>query len=169
MESFADRSDALFGTRFVADGLTGRAMASALMRYRLTRPRALIGFPVIAAAVVIFGITQDAVFTGIGVAVLVFPTVTYLMWRQARMMLTNIYPAGSVHTTSFGPGSMTMSGPFGTSDLRYELFSSIWSDTSTVILRQRPTKAYNVIPAELVPPGGLDLIRTAVSSAELGA
>jgi len=91
------------------------------------------------------------------------------MWRQARKTLTHIYPAGSIHTTSFGPDSMRMSGPFGTSDLRYELFSSIWSDASTVILRQRPTKAYNVIPAELVPPGGLELIRTAVAGARQGA
>lgn len=147
-------------SRLVADDRTGVRMAGALVRYRLTRPQVLIGWPVIVIALLTFGYTQDSMVGAVVLAALIFPMMTLQLYWQARRTLAKFFPAGSVHTTSFGPTSMAISGSFGTSQIRYELFKQVWVSPQAVILLQRPTRIFNVLPAELVPPGAIALIQS---------
>jgi hypothetical protein len=151
--------DVRYTARFVADAGTGNRLATSLMRYRMTRPQVLIGWPVIVAALLIWGISQDSVVGALLTGLVLVPVVALLMFRQVRVALRKLYPSGSVHTTAFGSRSMTVTGPFHSAEIDYELFAQVWVDPTVVLLRQWPTKSVSVMPVELFPEGALALVR----------
>ncbi len=162
MESLPEPPSPVLETHLIAEENTGDRMAAGVMRFRLSRPQVLIGWPLIVVAVVTFGITQDALIPVLIFLVLIFPVLTWVLYRQTRRTMRNFFAPGSVHATSFGSESMTITGPFGSSDIRYRLFKQIWLGSTVVVLRQRPTKIITVLPAELVPAEAMPLIRAGI-------
>lgn len=140
----------------------GDRIAAGFMRYRLSRPQVLFVWPIIVVVVLAFGVTQDAIVPSLLFIVLIFPILTWTIYRQTRKSMRNFFAPGTVHATSFGPTSMTITGPYGSSTIRYQLFKQIWIGSSVVLLRQRPTKIVNLVPAELVPAEAVPLIRAGI-------
>lgn len=154
--------DALWASSLVADGGMADRIATGFLRYRLSRPQVLIGWPLIAVAVLAFGLTQDALVPSLIFLLVIFPSLTWVLYLQSRKSMRKFYAPGSTHSTSFAPTSMTITGPYGSSVVQYRLFKEIWIGSSVVVLRQRPTKIANLLPLELVPAEVVPLIRAGI-------
>jgi len=149
-----------YSAHFTADAATASRMATSYMKYRMGRPQVLIGWPVVIGALLIWGVTQDAMIGALVTAAVLIPVVGLLMFRQVHAALRSIYPPGSVHNSAFGPDSMTLTGPLQHVDLDYASITQAWSDQAIVLLRRRTTKVVSVIPIELFPDGALGLVKS---------
>lgn len=150
--------------RFVADaGLAGR-MASASLAARLTRVQNLTSWGLL----IVFATVAGAVIgnlVGLVVGAMVFLGVlTWLTYRASIRVYRRGFPVRSIHTSEFGADSMTVTGPLGSSEIRYVAFEKYWATPRALVLRMRGTAAVMTIPGELVPAGAVELLRAKLKS-----
>lgn len=152
--------------RMVATPETGARLAVGFLWFALTRPKLLISWSVIVIALIVFGITQHQVISAVLFCMVVFPVIAFGQHRRNRKNFTGVFPAGSVHTTSFGASSMTASGPIGASEIRYQAFRQLWVRDQVVALRRRDVSTVNIFPAELFPPEAVALVRRGIAAGD---
>lgn len=150
--------------RFVADARTGSRLAGAYLRITLLRPRALVTWAGMLLVVVIFGVTQHQIGTAVTVVVAVFLAVIGMQAVRTRRTFSKVFAPGSVHTTSFGPDSMTSSGPLGSSEIRYAAYREIRTGRNAVVLRRRDAALFLVSPAPLFPPAAVTHVRAQIAA-----
>lgn len=150
--------------RMVATPETGSRMASGYLAIALTRPKVLVAWSVIVIVAIVFGITQHQLVLAVVFCLVMFPVVALGQYRQNRKNFTGAFPAGSVHTTSFGSNSMTISGPLGASEISYRAFRQLWVRPRVVVVRRRDVSMVNLFPAELFPPEAIALVRRGIES-----
>lgn len=144
--------------RFVADDATGSRMTTDLMRVQFGQPRSLITWALMLVALTLFGVALEQILVALVVGVLLLAVLVLLMFARTRRAMRTAFRAGSVHTSAFGPETMTISGPIGTSVVRYTAFKRLWVGRHSIILRRRDAAILHVIPIELVPADAVGLI-----------
>ena len=137
---------------FVADARTAGRLSGAFVRYRLTRRITWLNLAVLAALVIGFGVAVDVPWMGISL-ILSVPPLTFLgiRWSLTRQF-RGPYGSGTRHWALFGDYSLTIAGPLGVTECRYDTFASVWRTPTVVVLRIRGLPTAYLVPAELVPP-----------------
>ncbi len=144
--------------RFVADAGTGSRMTADLMRVQFGQPRTLITWALALVALTLFGAAAQQIVVALVVGVLLLTVLVLLVFSRTRRTMRAAFRAGSVHTSTFGPQTMTISGPIGTSEVRYAAFKRLWVGPHSIVLRRRDAAVLHVVPIELVPSEAVSLI-----------
>ncbi len=146
--------------QFVADAGVPRRLASASLAARLNRPQNLASWGLLVVFAVVVG-TSTGNLVGFVVGAVVFlGMLTVLTYRGSLRLGRRSFPVGSAHTSAFGPETMTVTGPLGSSEIRYVAFEKLWSSTGALVLRMHGTANVMVIPGELIPAGAVELVRS---------
>lgn len=139
-------------------------MTADLIRVQWGQPRAVITWALVLIALTLFGVALQKIVIALVVGVLVLAVLVLLVFSRTRRTMRTAFRDGTVHTSAFGPETMTISGPIGTSEVRYTAFKRLWVERHSVILRRRDAAILHVIPIELVPDDARDLIERNMSN-----
>lgn len=116
--------------------------------------------------VVIFGITQHEIIGAVTFVVLGIPLFGGLLTIRTRRTFAKAFAPGSVHTNSFGPDSMKVTGPLGSSEFRYAGYQIVWTGKGAVVLRRRDPAILMVFPAVLFPPAAVAHVRAQIAATD---
>ncbi len=139
-------------------------MASASLAARLTRLQNLASWGLLIVVATVVGAVSGNLVGWVVGAVVFLGMLTLLTYRASLRFCRRGFPVGSTHTSEFGVESMTVTGPLGSSEIRYVAFEKYWHTPRALVLRMRGTAAVMTIPGELVPAGAVELVRAKVKS-----
>lgn len=151
---------ALIEHRLTAGRRTGKELARRWYRGTVRRPIHWIVVVLLVGLSVVVLLALD-VFWMIPVVtpvlIGVFVVVTY---RGGRRVFEQTFLPGSEHTAAFGPDTMTMSGPVGSSLIRYDAIREVRVLRGPVAVSLASGRPTLMVPAELFPPEAVELVRS---------
>lgn len=118
---------------------------------------------------VVVGVTNDLLLPLVIGMVGFLSTMTVSMYRTSIRLFKRVYPEGSTHTSTFTGDSVIVTGPLGNGETRFAAFERTRITRHAVAVRLKGVGAILMIPAELVPPAALELLRSFPSTVPDGS
>ena len=149
---------------YVIDTEYARRTASSFFRYASVMPArivppVLIIVATIVAAVGLGGIWWVFPFGAIAGFFISIP----ITIRRTRKRIEAVAPAGSTFRIGLAGDFIRIAAPLATTDVRYAAYESVGSRGQAVFLKQRSSRIYSVLPAQLFTPEALSWLTTAIA------
>ena len=147
-------ADYTVGSEYPRQGAREFFLAAALKPARLIPPVLIIAAAV-ALGLAVGGIWWLVAFGGVVGFIISIPVAI----RRTRKRFEVIVAAGGHFAVKLEGDSLTVTTPLATSQVSYYVYESVSERGSIVLLKQRASRIYTVLPAQLFTPESLDWLR----------
>ena len=142
---------------YTTEATTANRMAKAFLALQFSQTKVRILYGLIIAAILanLFAFSGQAVFITVILMVfaVLFPVLTY---RNAKRAFDIFAAPGAVMSASFTDDTLKIGTAKGTSEIKYDTFEKVVNRDGFVMLKQRGSAIWTVLPKELFPDSALE-------------